>query len=86
MSSRMDTESGRHIKRQPIHDTPTDQGDTDPTPLSRRQLLKTGAGAATATIALPTISDVAAAHFHGPDKGTLNIDIKPDRDTNTIHP
>ena len=52
----------------------------------RRRFLKAGTGAAVAAIGLPTVSGVAAAHFHGSDKATLNIDIKPDSTENTINP
>jgi hypothetical protein len=54
--------------------------------LSRRGFMRTGIGAATAALAVPTISGIASAHFHGPDKPALNIDIKPDSDKNRINP
>lgn len=50
--------------------------------IARRQFLKTGIGAAAATVAVPILSGRAAAHF--PNK--LEIDIKPGCETNTINP
>lgn len=57
---------------------------TNPTKpvLSRRNVLKVGAGAAATAIAIPTLSGTAAAHF--PD--TLEIDVKPGSDENPINP
>jgi hypothetical protein len=53
---------------------------------TRRSVLKTGIGAATAAVAVPVMSGTAAAHFHGPDKPYLNIDIKPESAKNHINP
>lgn len=53
-----------------------------PNGATRRDVLKTGLGAAMGTIALPLISRRAAAHF--PDE--LMIDIKPGCGRNPINP
>jgi hypothetical protein len=53
---------------------------------TRRNVLKMGAGAAAASIVVPVMSGTAAAHFHGPDKPYLDIDIKPESDKNHINP
>ncbi|WP_129116591.1 hypothetical protein [Halegenticoccus tardaugens] len=47
---------------------------------SRRRILRSGAGAVTAAIALPAIGGVAAAHF--PEE--LDIDVRPRCDRNVI--
>jgi hypothetical protein len=52
---------------------------------TRRNVLKTGATVATAAVAVPVISGTAAAHFHGPEKPYLNINIKPDSGKNHIN-
>ena len=61
-----------------------ESSDTESASLTRRRILKTSAGAAATAIAVPAASGVAAAHFHGPDKSAINIDIKPESDTNRI--
>ena len=54
--------------------------------LTRRRVLKTGAGATAAAVGLPAASGVTAAHFHGPEKPPLTIDIEPESEKNTINP
>lgn len=49
---------------------------------TRRRILKTGVGAVATVGVLPLLSGSAAAHF--PDQ--LEIDIKPNCDTNTLNP
>ena len=51
--------------------------------LTRRRVLKTGAGVTAAAVGLPAASGVTAAHFHGPEKPPLAIDIKPESEKNT---
>lgn len=67
-------------------DTPEDSTDTEQSSVARRGFLRAGAGAITAAVAVPAVSSVAAAHFHGGGKPALEIDIKPDSDENTINP
>lgn len=74
------------MNRRTAEQTPTHSCENDSTSLSRRHLLKTGAGAVTTMVALPAVSGVAAAHFHGPDKGALSIDVLPDSQKNPINP
>lgn len=69
----------------PDRDCPDDRVDAEQTPIARRGFLKTSGVAITAAIAIPTTSGVAAAHFRGPDKPTLEIDVKPGSDDNTIN-
>lgn len=67
-------------------DSPEDKVNADQTPIARRGVLKAGAGAITAAVAIPAVSGVAAAHFHGRGKPTLKIDIKPGSDDNPVNP
>lgn len=66
--------------------TNTEDSDSTSSLLTRRRVLKTGAGATAAAVGLPAASGLTAAHFHGPAKPTLTIDIKPGSDKNPINP
>ncbi|GAA5048611.1 hypothetical protein GCM10025751_20730 [Haladaptatus pallidirubidus] len=48
---------------------------------SRRNLLKASAGVAVVSLAIPTLSSTAIAHF----PNELDIDVKPDDDSNEIN-
>jgi len=54
--------------------------------IERRGFLKAGTGVAATAIGIAAVSGTAAAHFHGPEKSPLEIDIKPGSDENPINP
>jgi len=68
------------------HDTPDDSTNPDEPSVARRGFLKAGAGAIAAAVAVPAVSGVASAHYHGDEKPALEVDVKPDSDENTINP
>lgn len=64
----------------------TQDSDEASNSIKRRGFLKAGAGVAATAIGITAVSGTAAAHFHGPEKSTLEIDIKPGSDGNPINP
>lgn len=52
---------------------------------TRRRFLKAGSGATVTAALVSLTSGVAAAHFHGPEKPALNVDIMPDSQDNAIN-
>lgn len=64
----------------------TDDSDAVSDRIGRRGFLKTGASVAATAIGITTVSGTAAAHFHGPEKSPLEVEIKPGSDENPINP
>lgn len=58
-------------------DVTGESGESESGSVGRRRFLRAGTGAAVAAVGLSAASGVAAAHFHGPEKRALDVDINP---------